>query len=309
MNLHENTLLLEGEQLKTVLEQSFSECNTNITIISAYITRAGVDWLLQHIPEKVHVTLICRLLPGDVISGSTNISALDSALNHNWKVACLHALHAKIYIIGDYKMYVGSANLTNNGLKIYGTGNIEACIAVNPHKYNLDFIKKITDSSVPITKNILEQMQNHVNKKTVKTDSDIWPENLLKLPNDLWVRDLFWCNLLEPNNSSDKTNHDLDILKLNDFQPESLEFKEKVKKSRAMIWFFNQLTEANNNELYFGAITHALHNTLKDDPVPYRKDVKTLLQNLISYCQVCLPESIEISRPKHSQKVKLLMTR
>ena len=69
----------------------------------------------------------------------------------------------------------------------------------------------------------------------------------------------------------------------------------------------NTLKKEITQELYFGSLTQTLHHDLMDDPALYRMDVKILIQNILSYCDVYLTNHIEISRPKHSQKIKLII--
>jgi hypothetical protein len=81
--------------------------------------------------------------------------------------------------------------------------------------------------------------------------------------------------------------------------------KKQVANVRCIRWLIETLQESQNQELYFGCLTQALHDDLKDDPAPYRKDVKTLVQNMLSYCEIYLQDKIEITRPNYSQKIKL----
>ncbi len=119
--------ILDGDELRQRLQSALPQAKESIVFISAYITQNAIDRLNKLIPEDVDIHIICRLLPSDVLTGATQLSALKTALTKGIKVSCLHSLHAKIYAIDFKTIYVGSANLTNNGLKIYGIGNIEAC--------------------------------------------------------------------------------------------------------------------------------------------------------------------------------------
>lgn len=85
------------------------------------------------------------------------------------------------------------------------------------------------------------------------------------------------------------------------------ELKEKALQARCIRWMMETLQESPDQELYFGSLTKALHDNLKDDLGSYRKDVKVLIQNMLSYCERYLIDYIKISRPSHSQKVKLLV--
>ena len=299
--------LIDGSNLQSLLERDMSECTEDVTFISAYITQTAVDWMERYISADVPVTLICRLQPCDIIAGATNISALRLAMEMGWNVACLHSLHAKIYSMDNRRIYVGSANLTSNGLRIYGKGNLEACTEVESSPENLEFISNIKRSASLIDEQTLKQMEEYVQQAQASTYPDKWPDNILRDSEGLWVRDMFWCNLLSGECLDSEEVHDLDILGLEEFSPKSSVFIDRVRESRAILWLLNILEEADDNELYFGAITKELHDELADDPAPYRKDVKSLVQNLLTYCQVCCSGIVEVSAPRHSQRVKLCL--
>lgn len=300
-------VLVDGDDLKSALEFFIPNTKSHLTIISAYVTQSAIDWLLKLVPSGTKVHVICRLKPSDIISGATNISALQSALEAGWNVSCLHSLHAKIYSIDDEMIYAGSANLTSNGLRIYGVGNIEACIAVTPSKENLDFVQKIISSSTRLNSEILNRMQVCIDYKEVPIFYDEWPQEILSEQEGVWVRDMFWNNPTS-NDASAERLHDLEIIGISNFDVDRAALKDRLRASRCVKWLLQKLQEAPDKELFFGALSAALHDDLKDDPSPYRKDVKVLVQNLLSYCDLYLPEAFEISRPNYSQKIKLLTT-
>ena len=49
--------------------------------------------------------------------------------------------------------------------------------------------------------------------------------------------------------------------------------------------------------MYFGQLTAELHDALVEDPKPYRKDVKTLLANLLAWAQGLRMEEVVIDKP------------
>ena len=233
------------------------------------------------------------------------MSALKTALIMGINVSCLHSLHAKIYAIDDEIIYVGSANLTNNGLKIYGTGNLEASLKIKASQPNLNFIDNICTSSTELDEEILQNMQSCVDLKETKIFFDKWPEGVLKEEEGIWVRDFFWAQLGADDNSLEQI-HDFELLGIESFESIKDILKEQVLKARCIRWLIGKLEVAPENELYFGTLTQILHDDLKDDPAPYRKDVKSLIQNLFAYIELYLPDIIEVTTPRHSQKVKLM---
>jgi len=299
--------LLDSEKLRQKLESALPQAKEQIIFISAYITQSAIDWLKKLAPKKVDTHVICRLLPSDVLNGATQLSALKTALEAGIKVSCLHALHAKIYAIDAGIIYVGSANLTNNGLKIYGTGNLEACSQVPANNLNLNFIQNIVDSATLLDEEIIQNMQGCIDLKEASVFLDCWPEGVLKEEEGIWVRDFFWT-LPGANENSLEQIHDFELLGIESAKNASDISNEKVLRTRCIRWLIRKLEIEPENELYFGTLTQILHDELKDDPSPYRKNVKSLLQNLLAYAEMYLPEIIEITTPRHSQKTKLLVT-
>lgn len=301
-------VLINGEQLKHILEKEVKRCERKLLFISAYVTQTAVDWLKRHVPEGIEVHLVCRLTPSDVTEGSTNISALFNALDAGWKVSCLHSLHAKLYSIDAERIYVGSANFTSNGLRIYGTGNMEACSRVPASRENLRFISNIETSANKLNYEILERMEIYIKDKEVGIRFDQWPQDILPNKDGIWVCDFFWSNPQSTTFQENEQQHDLEIVGVESLDPLNKEVPQKVLMSRCVQWFISKLRNQPRAELYFGGITGLLHDELKDDPAPYRKEVKTLVQNLLAYCNIFIPEVVEVSRPNYSQRAKLLVT-
>lgn len=300
--------LIDGEELRKALEGIISNARAKLVFASAYITQSAVDWLASYLPEGVDVHLICRLIPSDVISGATHISALATALENGWKVSCLHSLHAKVYACDSVQIYVGSANLTSNGLRIHGDGNLEACCKIPPNEDNLRFVANIEGSASPIDHAILQKMEQFIAAKEPVIHFDKWPEGTLPEDEGVWVRDFFWFNPASNQPQGNEKTHDMEIISTDSLDQNSKKVRAQVGQARCIQWLISKLKEQDESELYFGNLTRLLHNELKDDPAPYRKDVKGLVQNLLAYCEIYLAGVMEISRPNHSQRIKLLVT-
>lgn len=300
-----NDDLLSGDELREKLELSLPQAKSDIVFISAYITQTAIDWFCNLLPSGVQAHIVCRLLPSDVLSGASQLSALKTALEKGIKVSCLHSLHAKIYSIDSQTIFVGSANLTNNGLKIYGSGNLEACAQVPANEMNLNFIQNIMKSSTYVDEETIQNMQGCIDLKESDVFFDRWPEGVLKEEEGIWVRDFFWARPRVNENNLEQI-HDYELLGIAPPNGDEDILKEQVLKTRCVRWLTQKLEAEPENELYFGTLTKILHNELKDDPAPYRKDIKSLLQNLLAYCNEYLEGEIEITTPRYSQKIKLL---
>ncbi len=187
--------LLKSDALKKELELLLPSAARKAQIVSAYVTNPAMDWFERLINNEVSTTLVCRLSPGDVIGGSTDLSALEKALGLGWRVYCLHSLHAKIYCIDDSHLFVGSANFTARGLKVFGSGNLEACVKVPASSDNIAFIDRVISSSIEIDYATIEKMRSFCEVVDCeKVDPDAWPEDILSENDGIWVQDFFWLN-------------------------------------------------------------------------------------------------------------------
>ena len=72
----------------------------------------------------------------------------------------------------------------------------------------------------------------------------------------------------------------------------------------------NKLKKQENNEIYFGKLSSIIHNSLLDDPKPYRKGVKDLQINLYSFLKKIKFDYLKISVPyAKSERIKLLINK
>ena len=68
-----------------------------------------------------------------------------------------------------------------------------------------------------------------------------------------------------------------------------------------------QLNKSENQEIYFGHLSSIIHDSLLDDPTPYRQNVKKLQVNLYSFLKYYKPNNIIIDIPKtRSERIKLV---
>ena len=54
----------------------------------------------------------------------------------------------------------------------------------------------------------------------------------------------------------------------------------------------------------FGALSASLHNTVCYDPTPYRRDIKFLLNNLLSIVMELDTDTLKVIKPLNSQIVE-----
>ena len=67
-----------------------------------------------------------------------------------------------------------------------------------------------------------------------------------------------------------------------------------------------KIKKQENKEIYFGDLSSLIHNSLLDDPKPYRKEVKDLQANLYSFLKILDLEEIKIDQPNVSERIILI---
>ena len=294
--------MLSSKDLKVYLVNILPQA-TDVKIISAYITESAFKWLNSLITNKCKVTIVARLSTSDLKRGSSDINAIEYALNRGWSINRLPELHAKIYLIDNKALFIGSANFTTNGLKLYGQGNLETSVLLDADRKDRELINTIINKSNNIDYDVLLKMKQYLGELSHSEDERIkdWPENLFYPDLNIWMVDLLWdkpSNLLTDTHDSQLLNIDVN----SSVEDISLAFiNTKIFK-----WLCKILSESNDNSLFFGKLTATLQNDLCDDPSPYRKDLKTLVSNLLTYCSKYAPNLIGIERPNYSQRIYLI---
>lgn len=296
--------ILSSTEFQGRLSESLAN-TSKLEILSGYITSTAVGWLASLAPKNCSVSIVSSLTVSDLVSGASDLSAIEIALQNGWHVYALPRLHAKIYVVNDSKVFVGSSNFTTNGLKLYGTGNIEGTVELEATSDHLDFVTNILKKSDGIDSETLEKMKGFLESIDL-TKSDVsleeWPEYFFDSTEDLWTHDLLWY---PPKDLFIAENvHDRDLLSISD---DTLsEVSVCFRKSKIFRWLLKKLSESKNGEIYYGELSASLHLALLDDPGLYRKSVKEYLSILLIYCSKYAFELMAIDRPNYSQRVYLL---
>ena len=78
------------------------------------------------------------------------------------------------------------------------------------------------------------------------------------------------------------------------------------ENSKSVRWLYSLIKSQPSQEIYFGAITAALHDVLLNEPKPYRRAVKELLSNLLNWIVDLDVLELQVDRPGYSQRVRYL---
>lgn len=130
------------------LSRLLGRAEFSLTVSSAYITGAGVDFLVKHAAADVlsqgQVTVLTDLSPEHAAQGSTDPEALARLydLAAHLRLVHLPRLHSKVYVADDQEAIVTSGNLTAGGLRLnyeYGLLMVDPVLAAAVRRDVLDY--------------------------------------------------------------------------------------------------------------------------------------------------------------------------
>lgn len=313
----ERSNLLGTEAFRNLLGESLRKSKEKIVILSAYVKEVGVKWLKEQINDKnINCTIISRWQKGDLASGSSDLECYSLCKKNNWTFKILNDLHAKVMLIDDKDLFIGSPNLTGSGMSLIPVSNKELGIKISANDNDKRILDGLMEEALLINDEIYEDL-----KKWKKNLPEIKKPSIPDFPADLkekikesfdkiWVHNFPWSTVDELLNIKDMNKniqHDLELfgLDVDDINKDNL--KNSFENSKIFKWLINQIKKQGNEEIYFGKLSAIIHNSLLDDPKPYRKDVKNLQSNIFTFIKKLKLNKIEISVPGiKSEKIKLL---
>ena len=312
--------LLGTETFRNLLGKALKESKKSVVVLSAYVKSIGVRWLQEQLQGKdIKCTIITRWTKGDLAQGSSDLECYDLAKEKNWNFKILNDLHAKVMLIDDEVLFLGSPNLTGAGMSLIPVSNKEIGIKTKALDKDLQAINQLSEEAVKINDQIINELKAwqktlpKLEKPKIPDFPSMVKESLKEKFNKLWVHNFPWSNIQFLLKNYDKKDtdivHDLELFGVVNINPSEMEkeIKEKFLKSKIFNWLIARLKKSENQEIYFGSLSSIIHDSLLDDPTPYRKDVKKLQVNLYSFLKYYKPNNIIIDIPKtRSERIKLI---
>ncbi|GLH95606.1 phospholipase D-like domain-containing protein [Phytohabitans aurantiacus] len=104
---------------------------TELTIVSPFITTAGIRPILTALPQNAELKVYTRWRPDEVVAGVSDPHIFDLVGARGGTVSLHPVMHAKAYMTGSSAL-VGSANVTGNGLGWDHPGAVEILVGTSP---------------------------------------------------------------------------------------------------------------------------------------------------------------------------------
>ena len=295
--------LLVTDDIKRSLEASLSLAASSVLIFSAYITSAGLRWLATQLPKDIDCTLVTRWAPEDLLHGASDTHAYEIARENKWGFYIHSRLHGKIVLIDHHELYVGSSNLTANGIGLRADANMEFGLKVSASSQDVKIIEDVFEQARQLDDEAFDLIVSWVQDHDLTYPREFleWPFNIKAMldpvrslqisSNDIpWLRMQELCTVLNDGavqieSLENAEKHDILLLEL------PLQFGQAVdeerlinrfKQTAGFLWIVKQLKEEPSHEMLFGRLTELLHEALTHENLR-RREVKRLLDNLLSY--------------------------
>ena len=297
--------LLISRGILNCIRDELSKTADSFLLISAYCKLPLVEFFDSCIVNpNVEKKLVVRFRPDDILSGASDLELYPYCKQHGWNLYFRLDLHAKTYIFDNVRCIVGSANATGSGLNIRGTGNYEISTACLLEPTDIKALERLLLGAVEMSDEIYDRMNAALFNQTSNTSNVSWPNSITELfvpdysllfvedfppcphPNDLSVDNLAFLNL-----SASATAEMIHCA---------------FENSKSVRWLYSLIKSQPSQEIYFGAITAALHDVLLNEPKPYRRAVKELLSNLLNWIVDLDVLELQVDRPGYSQRVRYL---
>lgn len=295
-------ILFSNEILNSV-KNELRLASDSVQIITAYCKDSSLQYLDECINQNVkNKRLLVRFRMDDILKGSTDFSVVESALKNGWEVFVRFDLHAKTYVVDNKRGFVGSANVTNSGLSIGKSGNMEMATLIEMEPKDIEKIGNLFNGAIRVNDKLIKSMKEQLDAvdKTQNTENYNWDRTIMTLFNPR-VDTLFSYEMPEDFELMDGEYFSfIDQVYTGDRE----KLKMSLRWSNAYLWLLETL-RTNNGCIYFGELSAKLHDALITDPKPYRREVKQMLANLLLLIEKLGMEEIEIDRPNYSQRIRI----
>jgi len=306
MNFNE---LISTQEARRWLEGSVDKDCSRLVICSAFLTLGALEYFYnKFIDNKFSgdCEFLARWRLEDLLSGASSLEVFEFLQERNIPLYIKNDFHGKIYSVSDKGLLIGSHNFTRKGLGLASDSNDEFGVILEESVSNNQIIEKVFSNSTLVTQSLYEEISKFIlTCSKSKNESAVWPDSIkIQLEKSNLENFLIneWLHSKSPlDKDAPGFEHDFSLLNLNSSN-DMADIKNAFCESIPYRWL-NNVLGSHNNEIYHGELGSLLHDAFIDDPRPYRKNVKELLNNLLSWIKVLNIEGIKIDRPNHSERI------
>lgn len=300
-------LLLETGAFRRELADALSSAEQEVIVLSAFVKLDALKWLIET-SRTSNLKIVSRWQPSDLAAGVSDLECFYLCDEANIPFGISRNLHGKVYIV-DFKIFIGSANLTSKGMSLSDFENDEFGTGFEYGHTEKTKVRDYLGSVNWLDRDTVESMADFLAsaEREKSANPNEWPqhisEQLRTQPIGVWFHDLPMCSLdqlLTQSAEPSAIEHDLDCLRSTKDAGED-ELLKGFMSSKVCFWLETQLHDYG--DLSFGKVTSLFHNQLLDDPMPYRKSIKDGVVNLFDWASRCNTK-FEVARPHYRQVIR-----
>jgi hypothetical protein len=307
--------LIDGGEAADWLAAGIADFSGSVSLCSAYLRAQALEALLAARGPGLGGRVLVRWQLADLLAGASDLRAYEVAKAAGLQFWVRLDFHGKVFCVPDRGIVVGSANATLSGLGLRSQSNEEVCTLVPSAPANLAHIERLFTGAVMVDDQLFAEISAAVHAASQLEELSgcmEWPESLfnrlqvLSPVEQLLASDCLWSDPVPSSNGL------IDVLDDRDRQLLSLSRAHltvdiaavRFRQTKVFRWL-KQCLERAGGQQFFGALTRELHDSLLDDPVMDRRDVKVLLQHILAWCEALPAAGVLIDRPQHSQRARL----
>lgn len=301
--------LLLTSETKAKIAEEVSNAQEQLQIVSAFCKISAVEFIDSNLQHAIaNKKLLVRFTLSDILQGASDLGVYAYCKEHGWQMYVRFDLHAKTYIFDRKRCILGSANLTGRGLGIGRASNYELSSLSDIDESEVVKVDMLFANALKMTDEIFEEMERQYSlakSSPIESVAAIeWSQSIQEKYKPE-IDTLFTYDF--PSTASPDLCHlaPTDFLDVQGEIRSLNDLRNAFRGSKAFLWLYKFLLECPDQTSYFGAITAALHDVLLNDPKPYRKEVKELLANLLSWIEKLEINNVLIDRPNYSQRVRI----
>jgi hypothetical protein len=134
------------------LEAFFTGARSSVVLAAPFIKVAPLERLLNAIARCVRIDVFTRWLPDEVAAGVSDVEIFDVVKARGASLHLLNNLHAKLFVIDNREIMMGSANVTVAALGFSPRPNLELVSSITPPPQELAlFLAELRMRSRPAT--------------------------------------------------------------------------------------------------------------------------------------------------------------
>ena len=307
-------MLLQSKEFSEELFNAIGRAKGSLIIFSAFVKTNAFEKFIDLLEGKdVKIKLVARWQKHDLLTGASDLEVYKLCSQNGWKFGIDLNLHGKLFLIDYNEIFLGSANLTRNGLNLGIAGNNEFGTKLSANEIDLLKIEKIFQEEVTwIDDSLYKEIRADIFESEPDSMSIVnrcWSKALnrllLKRVEYLWIKDLLCTSpssLMSLNLDVKEQLLDFELLNLDLDAISKDSIKNGFRNTRIYQWVINNLLD--KNEVRFGEWSSLLHKSILDSKAPYRKEIKEYVSVLFSWFEF-LDDEFEVIKYNITSSVKL----